>query len=411
VHNLLVVSDVHLCRDHPDKLRGHQHELAGFLAHHAEAREGGLPWLLVWNGDVLDFDYQAGTMDGRGEEATSLRLLGELCDQWTDVLGALGRFLDAGHSLVVLPGNHDVDLAWPSVRAALRARIAAACGMGGGERVEVGEWFHYEPGRIFVEHGQRFDPDGATTAMLDPFDDGQLRASLSMHWLAGFCPTIPELAFHIDHTLSPLAYVPMLARRYGPRAAELWARYLRFAFGVAAGAGRGPSAESLSRHARRREAIAGRYGLSDGEIEALDGTSGPSRLASRLDAATRLHLLPATLLPLSLGAIALGALARSKALASLGVGTLAAGALADALLSKGFHGSDATLLREGAKRVREVLGVPLVAMGHVHVAEDSGIEGGRYVNSGTWMDRRVPATFVRVVGTEARVLEWAPAVA
>jgi UDP-2,3-diacylglucosamine pyrophosphatase LpxH len=76
------------------------------------------------------------------------------------------------------------------------------------------------------------------------------------------------------------------------------------------------------------------------------------------------------------------------------------------LLSSDFQGGDATLLRAGAKRVHEVLGVPLVAMGHVHTAEDTAIGGGRYLNSGTWMDRRLPATFVRVVGASAEVVEW-----
>jgi len=408
MHNLLIVSDVHLCRLHPKMVQGHQHELARFIEHHAETRVGDAPWLLVWNGDVLDFDYQAGTMRGRGEERTALRLFAELADDWAPVFVALARFLDGGNALAVIAGNHDIDLMWPSVRDAFRARVAASCASEDAPgRIEFCDWFYYLPDRIFIEHGQRFDPDAATSDMLDPFDTGpRLRESLSMHWIADFCPQIPEIAYHVDHTLSPLRYVPMLARRYGLRAPLLWASYLRFAYEVTARSGRPTDRTSRDRHAAVRASVARRFGLDDAQAEELDRASAPSRLASRLDIAARLHLLPATLLPFSIATLLLGAVTRSRAVAWSGLGSLLVGALADSLLSSRYHGGDATSLRVGAQHVQRVLGVPVVAMGHVHVTADDPIGEGRYLNSGTWMDRRLPATFIRVIEHKAEVAAW-----
>jgi UDP-2,3-diacylglucosamine pyrophosphatase LpxH len=408
MHNILVVSDVHLTKLHPRMVRGHQRAFAAFIEQHADVRPGSDPWLLVWNGDVLDFDYQARTMDGRGEEATALRLFAELADEWSEVFTALSHFLDGGNSLVVIPGNHDVDLMWPSVRRAFVARVAATCATADAPlRIEFCDWFYYLPGRIFAEHGQRFDTDAATPDMLDPFDDGpRLRESLSMHWIAGFCPLIPEIAYHVDHTQSPIDYVPMLARRYGLRAPVLWAKYLRFAYGVTRRAGRSTSAASRARHAAARARVAERFGIDEPLVAKLDRASADSTLGSRIATATRLHLLPATLLPAGIAALALGALARSRAVALAGLAALLAGVSTDRLLSTGFKRNDATSLRVGARRVQELLDVPVVTMGHVHMVEDVPAGTGRYLNSGTWMDVHLPATFVRVVGATAEIVRF-----
>src|SRR5205823_4534973 len=59
-HNLLAISDLHLgCDLRPgnrlDKPRPADGPLASFLRHHAAQREGGKPWRLILNGDIVDF--------------------------------------------------------------------------------------------------------------------------------------------------------------------------------------------------------------------------------------------------------------------------------------------------------------------------------------------------------------------
>src|SRR5437899_11697458 len=59
-HNLLAISDLHLgCDLRPgnklDKPRPTDGPLASFLEWHAAHREGGKPWRLILNGDIVDF--------------------------------------------------------------------------------------------------------------------------------------------------------------------------------------------------------------------------------------------------------------------------------------------------------------------------------------------------------------------
>src|SRR4051794_22947650 len=102
--NLLIVSDVHLSHLRPGMMIGGQRELARFVDHFALHREGGRPWRLLLNGDLFDFDHHAATLDERGPEDESLRLFNEIADEYPEIFEALGRFLGAGHTLVVLPG-------------------------------------------------------------------------------------------------------------------------------------------------------------------------------------------------------------------------------------------------------------------------------------------------------------------
>ena len=409
MHGLLVVSDVHLCRLRPNMVRGGQHEFAGFLEHHTALRPGGRPWRLVINGDLFDFDYQAEGLADRGPEAASLALFGAVADEFADVFRALGRFLDAGHEVVVIPGNHDIDLHWPSVRAAFRARVATACERRrSDERLTFRDWFHYEPGRIFIEHGHRFDPDSHVAGLLAPFDAaGQMRSCLATHWIAGFCHRIPELAYHVDHTLSPLSYVPMLLRRYGARAPVLWVQYLAFALGTLRLAGRRQSTPD-PRHERALQALASEPGLSKVTVDALECAAAQPRLSSRGATAARLHVVPALLLPVAVVLATIAALAGSRPL-GIAAATLVLVVIATNVLVSGrYQGFAEENLRQGARAVQRILGVPLVALGHVHVTTNEPAGSGRYLNSGTWMLSERPLSYLQIDEAGATVRGWEP---
>jgi UDP-2,3-diacylglucosamine pyrophosphatase LpxH len=407
--NLLIVSDVHLCRLRLGMMSGGQRELGPWLDHHAEHPEGGRPWRLLVNGDLFDFDHQAMSLSERGAEEASLRLFQEIAGEFPDVLAALARFLDAGHEVVILPGNHDCDLAWPSVREALRARVAASLADPASlSRLTFREWFYYEPGRIWVEHGHQYDADNAIVGQLDPFDPGpRLRPSLGTHWIAGFCPVIPEIAYHVDHTRNPLYYIPIAAKKYGLKAPWMWLRYAAFALRTLASAGRSHGRPGAG-HGARRAALASECGLPEKTLLEIEAAAAPPRLASRAATAARLHVLPVLLLPVVVTLGILAAAFGSAPLAITAAALFAVVAAGDLLVGRRFHGHAEASVATGARRVQGILGVPHVSFGHIHIAGDEAVGEGRYLNSGTWVSPHLPLTYLRLVGEEARLCTWEP---
>src|SRR5438067_1022203 len=115
--------------------------------------------------------------------------------------------------------------------------------------------------------------------LLDPFDRGELRITLGTRWISGFCPLIPEVAYHVDHTRSTLYYIPVMIRHFGLRAFSLYFRYVAFALGSLRHAG-GRNAIAGPRHAERRRALAAASGLPEEKLVALERVAVKPRLAS-----------------------------------------------------------------------------------------------------------------------------------
>ena len=167
-----VISDLHLGGDHHDGGIGHERgfrlctqtpRLVRFIDDLPLRATPGSELELVINGDIVDFlaetdgsasgwtPFQA---DGARAAATFQKIAARDGDR--EVFAALAQFLGRGHRLVLLLGNHDVELALPAVRDALRR----ALGVGGrhdfhcvfdGEAYVVGN-------NALVEHGNRYDP-------------------------------------------------------------------------------------------------------------------------------------------------------------------------------------------------------------------------------------------------------------
>ena len=123
------------------------------------------PGAVVLNGDVFDFLAQAGLHGHTGGEQgffdeLAARWVHEILDSYPAVKAALGAVLARpGGTLVIVGGNHDVELAMPRVQQALRAALGAAeapgrlhfATDGAGYRATVG-------GRsILCTHGERGD--------------------------------------------------------------------------------------------------------------------------------------------------------------------------------------------------------------------------------------------------------------
>ncbi len=142
-------------------------ELRRFVEHIvAEVRSPDVGLELVINGDFIDFLAEpdlpphgggaapttwSPTVHSPGEAVRKLRDIVLRDQPFFDALGAL---LAAGHALTVLLGNHDVELSYPAVHAALRGHLGA-------DEHSAFTFLlddqAYVVGDALIEHGNRYD--------------------------------------------------------------------------------------------------------------------------------------------------------------------------------------------------------------------------------------------------------------
>jgi UDP-2,3-diacylglucosamine pyrophosphatase LpxH len=196
MHELIVVSDLHLGRG-KNPHTGRFHELEAFFYDEDfrsfcqylvdDARKRNVDVRLILNGDAFDLlridrppqtpeatfvERQFGPFMTPGRAA---RDISELLDGHPAFIEGLAIVLAAGHDLVILPGNHDIEIQWPSVRRQIerallgrvREQVASDAEVtAASERLKFPPWFWYEPGRVWIEHGCQYDPENAFTYWL-----------------------------------------------------------------------------------------------------------------------------------------------------------------------------------------------------------------------------------------------------
>jgi UDP-2,3-diacylglucosamine pyrophosphatase LpxH len=140
---LVIVSDLHMATaDGPlgDPF-AEDEAFAGLLG--ALASDGP-PTRLVLLGDTFDLVLA----DGGGLDA--------IAAAHPAVFHALGGFVRSGHTVEVVPGNHDIDLMERPVQERLRELVGAAVGdRNAGARIGFRPWIVYVPGVLYAEHGQQ----------------------------------------------------------------------------------------------------------------------------------------------------------------------------------------------------------------------------------------------------------------
>jgi UDP-2,3-diacylglucosamine pyrophosphatase LpxH len=193
----VVISDVHLGADLVQHVRPWTQDvlrrpsaidapLVAMLGHIQQRRAEDVPLRLVIAGDFLELVGMSILPEsrssssrsraerrwgiGRGEVQTVLKMQA-IGARHPEVMRALGQFVLCGHSIIVLRGNHDEDLYWPSAQAAFIDALAdqqpAESGprVGGGgvsvrdaiaARVHFAPWFFLDRG-VYIEHGHRYD--------------------------------------------------------------------------------------------------------------------------------------------------------------------------------------------------------------------------------------------------------------
>lgn len=199
-HDLVVVSDLHLGegvlksepRYSPTEDFFCDRQFANFLDYLEEKYSvdpSGL--VLVLNGDSFDFltVVRVPSVEGArrrsfsvstAEESFGLNPTAEKSVYKLDVIAtghpvffkALARFVAAGFRVVIIRGNHDLELHFPEVQHRLLEHLVQAephlTLEAATERVSFHEWFYLEPERVYIEHGNQYDSANSTRYPLRP---------------------------------------------------------------------------------------------------------------------------------------------------------------------------------------------------------------------------------------------------
>lgn len=316
------------------------------------AQERG-SWLLLVLGDFLDFLHAAaddtawrGTLPSTSERA-SLDVLEQIARGHDQVLRALGRLAADGVALAFVAGNHDPEVARPSVQARLRELLSTERPEAA-ERVSFHPWIFHVPGLLYAEHGSQYHDINAVhvpfIGSADPRRPAELPpGSLLTLYLLALSRAIQPQAGHVEPALGPLLAAvrarPALVWRTLPAHGRFLPRLALRTLGV--GRSRGGALRTVAEYAQEVE-------LSKEAVVSI---------------ARRAALRP--------GAIPTRALRM--------------------IIERDRPGPASGYLVEAAGDLHRVLGragsaVPFYLFGHTHLAERATLlQGGpEYLNPGTW---------------------------
>ena len=425
--SILVVSDLHLgatlrpplddrALEMVDRLDAAlEHFIDYHLTHPVYTEAGELvPWTLVFNGDTIDFMHMGLTVAEHiqleAEEALyglsfarrrSRWKLQEIAKYHHRAFKALAQFIEQGNQCVFVVGNHDADLWFEKVRRDLTSLIARHT-----RRPKVAKrlihfapWFYYEEGRVYIEHGHRFDAYSTFPDPLAPVDveSGEMKPTFG-HWgLRYFCNPIPTFPIHDLEDWSAFDFIRWAWTKAGVGLVSLVAFYVNFLWRYlkdtaearnrhrARRKGREPSPRA-KRRMRRLERFASQTRISMKRIRALDqlreahvGESlGRLALAAHFD---KFFLLTTSIV----GSVLLFSLTSGWTL----VFSFIFGSIILSLVWVGLarlrpaqdpHPQMAAL----AEQIGSITNVPLVVLGHTHqpVLEREGEVN--WLNPGSW---------------------------
>jgi len=155
-NDVIVISDLHLAAERDHGLFQADDQLVDFLTW---IREQASQFLLILNGDVLDF--LAGQRPGAEMNSDAVsRQASAIIERHPEVFKALQLLANTRHcELLIIGGNHDPELIFPAVQQILEQRLAGVCSHppkrwlvnGEAALVRVGE------AKVVIEHGDQYD--------------------------------------------------------------------------------------------------------------------------------------------------------------------------------------------------------------------------------------------------------------
>ena len=449
-----------------------QHFVHALIARQEERR---VPATLVLNGDIFDFLAIVRVPDEMALRATGIHL--SAVEQEFGLGGteekavwrmdrvlrghprfvlALAELLSAGNFLVINRGNHDAELFWPSVQRRIIDVITQTADDEGlpdadsvAGRIEIHQWFYFEAGRFYIEHGNQYEASNAFRHVMQPllpeeYDPTRRRAldypmgSLFVRFLYNKMKLLDPFTTHFV-TLERYVRVTyhhnfMDLLKTGTLHFPFFFRAIREAR-VFEQAGMGPIEEE---NQRRLTELGKSSGLGDKVFEL-------EKLMPHPVGTTKYNLLKEMLRPvvragltfLGFGLLSLvcwffifawmsetwlgqGLMGRASVLAIFAVLTVVGLFLVFSFVNRALHsrGPPGPGPFEIAERIAKLLEVPNVSFGHTHNCDLRAFPDypGKFCNTGTWIPNPGPwdsfkpysrqFTFAIIRGNDMKLRRW-----
>jgi len=418
----LVLSDLHLAdvEDHPDGWKFYKGrrfvadaDLAAVLAQGVAETPADERLVVILNGDVFDFDLVTAVPEPspwpvslqerwRGLDPTGPRSAWKLQAILADhpvFVGALVDVLAAGHEVVYVLGNHDREFDFPEVRQVLLDALEVDATARGRaidpSAFRIEPWFYHVPGEIYAEHGHQYDPYSSFRYVLAPRVEcrgdehvalpmGNLSNRFLMARMGFFNPHVGEFILNL------FRYVAHWARYYAFSKRSILLPWLTGSLRVLASVVRmrqklWKTPPGYPEHVR---GYGERQGLDAARIEALEALQ-QAPIAERLFRMVRELWLDRVLIALLLtaGTITLALVPIPlwiQLMVPLSTFPLAFLIYETLARDESIFVIEKHLPRMAA-RIAELLDVPVVTFGHVHVPRLIPLDAERtFVDTGTW---------------------------
>ncbi len=461
-HNILVISDLHLGEDLTPAATAEtvrdlhlaERHLISFLRHYQSRRVDGRPWRLVINGDMVDL-MTICILPGRdtstdwgplepdeGQHGLSRRMdascakIDDVIERHRSLIETLAGFLAAGHRVDIICGNHDAELFWPQVQQRFRSGVArvwqrmsesqrtgapSAEQLGG--RIDFHDWFYYEPGVVWIEHGHQYDECCSFEYNLNPVNatGRRIMTNVDTAGMRYLTSQVPDVAPHGSEDWTFAGYLRLaydaglsgawqLVLGYGRAAYYLLAEW-RASRSIRA------SLQRRERHFARMRTLASEWPLSEEALRAVDGLHRRPVITNlrRLLQVLMLDKLLLWLVVIVAGIACLTVLSLTFAAVTM-LAVLLAAPLFDRWLSRGRSVDPALPLDLVPERIVEHVDARYVVFGHTHLPVARRIGGDRwYFNTGTWLPSGKPGllrSFTHLLihhvpgGTVASLCQW-----
>ncbi len=447
-YNYLLFSDVHLGADlvqhvRPwtvDKLKQVariDRELCAMLDWYAEKRDPERPWRLVIAGDLVDFigmsiaplpelendltdeERRNGLGSTTEHAAAKMRAVARRHDA---VFSRLAAFVAAGHSLVLVRGNHDVDFHWDGARRAfvdaLLDRMTdtdAAARSAVESRIEFRPWFYYDEGLLYVEHGHQFDAMCSYHHLLcpvSPRDPRRISWSFSDILLRAVVRPTPGVGSEGHDDRGMLYYLRL---GIGMGLAGMFTLASRFATAILLALRRWRAhlderAQALrEEHERRMAELAEQTRLGLDRVRAL-AALWPTPVTRGAVAVLRSMFVDRIVIGIGLALVTTALCLFLPYVYALPiVGALVLAAVVFTVVSGRLRDRDidpTRAMREAARRIAELVETRFVVMGHTHLPAVVPFDGRvTYVNLGAWAVDEIDPSAAQASRTHL-VLRW-----
>ena len=381
--NLIVISDLHLSEGRSRETKRYyknedfffDESFCRFLEYlDQESARLRQKWKLIIAGDMVDFlqvtswpkpgevDFDISEREkkfGLATEAvkTAWKLKRIMDGHWRFFQG-VANFLNKGHRVIVIPGNHDIEFVYEEVQNTLRTELHKYLTDPPDVKnietnLEFLPWFYYEADFLFVEHGHQYDPLNSFDFFLCPFRTIKDKTLIDL----------PSGSFFVRYLFNKIEKIDPFADNIKPMTRYIyWALRHRFFSSVFRGI--------LWSYGRfLLEAIKKKKPLSEDEKE---------RLSQKQKALLKLEARRFGLAEDKLNSIK-----------DLWVPSSISNDSYFKVLRRFFSYEKETPYVVKAEKIRGTLGVKNIVFGHTHDPDLRGLPSdgeriGEYVNSGTW---------------------------